>query len=453
MDEKTTHYKNSILLKSVELVGKKKDSLLLKYENTKDEEHPISINRTSNERVVNQKIIRNGETIYRVLYTLIETEEQFKNKIKKYKNAISLENCIFFIDVDFSDVEFQKPGLFMHSIFTKNVIFCKPRHTFLNPVKTKKFLEKMHFYNAKFLGHADFNYCEFQKEADFVDVTFKKSVGFRECIFNEVSFERYISGCFCEEASFSESNFIGFANFQKMVNYKKIDFSSSIFKQEIDFSYAKFFGEVNFSNTTVETYLSLLCSEVRSQINFNFSNINRLRLEPNILSKMSMYRTKTNDLIYEKNIFTKENVENKETALVLKNDALSKHDRISALNFHKLEYEKYWDEIINNLKDNLVDFVIIGIEKLFSNFGTNWLKAVTWLIGLSFLFSILIFLTESNCLLSFWELLLSTINPFYKPEGLHLSILSKYLVVIHKVVYFILLYEIIKSFRKFSIKL
>jgi hypothetical protein len=110
------------------------------------------------------------------------------------------------------------------------------------------------------------------------------------------------------------------------------------------------------------------------------------------------------------------------------------------LEFNRLEHEVYFNELNKNKSwNNFSDRFILEFEKIFSDFGTNIKKSIFYFI----FFNLFIFVSYGICydysfdkliipfkadIFTFFHFLTLIINPF-------------------------LIYEIIKSFRKYSRKL
>lgn len=139
--------------------------------------------------------------------------------------------------------------------------------------------------------------------------------------------------------------------------------------------------------------------------------------------------------------------------MVLKNIAIQQNDTISALEFHKKEINKYAQELKGKKSfSNCVDRRILGIERCVSDYGTNPLKAIGWycilIIALSIAYYIETYIRLNAPCLNFFELLLGILLPW--KVGLEDF---KCYHVISLIAQPILIYKIIKSFRKFSRRL
>ncbi|MCH9665245.1 MAG: hypothetical protein K0U41_05290, partial [Gammaproteobacteria bacterium] len=109
------------------------------------------------------------------------------------------------------------------------------------------------------------------------------------------------------------------------------------------------------------------------------------------------------------------------------------------------------------------DRFILRYSQLASNYGTSWIKPILWLFTVNFLFAIFLLFFKTNCndIGCFIDgLFQKTFNLFIPFSMIDASIntsgdskaLYSALNVLHKALYASLVYETVKSFRRFARK-
>lgn len=177
---------------------------------------------------------------------------------------------------------------------------------------------------------------------------------------------------------------------------------------------------------------------------------------------ISLSFSNIDEIFYRNDIFTRNNVKDRETFLILKQFAIKKHDHINALNFYKNEMQMHIKQLKEEKENKLVDYWILKFEEVASNFGTNPIRPIVLIFCISFVFSLFIsFFTNSwnvyfensllliNPTLSVKDILCITLDvkDIFIPPLLEIFNFFKNIILA------ILIYEAIKSFRKFSRKL
>ncbi|NQY23781.1 MAG: pentapeptide repeat-containing protein [Campylobacteraceae bacterium] len=282
-------------------------------------------------------------------------------------------------------------------------------------IKTAKL--SLNFQNCIFTEYADFGFQLFSKHVNFIGATFTKNADFRKTVFEE-------------DASFRFATFMKDAYFRDSVFEKEAYFDSTIFLQETYFGHADFFNYTSFKGAIINTFnLSNLITHEKFRLDLSFSQIGM------------MYYQNTN--------FKK--TDTKETFLILKQAALKQHDQINALDFYKKEMQAHKDSLEWCSRDCL-DKLVLSFERLSSNYGTNGIISILWVFAITFLFSGLMVGTYSL------EVFLHIINPLTKFNDIADTLvcnttLNHTLFIFHKLSLAVLIYETIKSFRKFSRKL
>ena len=155
--------------------------------------------------------------------------------------------------------------------------------------------------------------------------------------------------------------------------------------------------------------------------------------------------------------------QHKEIFLKLQEKAIENNDQ-SQINILQLEIKKCEHQILKKEKRslaNIQDLFIYSWGACISGHSTSWIKPIEWLFGINAFFTILIFWCYYGCVdcstlaTIFWEFF----NPVSSPKELLSSCVSKItwhlslLNVVQKIILGVLAYEIIKAFRRFTIKL
>lgn len=268
-----------------------------------------------------------------------------KNKIDEFNNAlgrvINLQNLI--IDrLDLSYIHFPIMTIQNITINQKNIFFS-------NCV----FHGNADFFAQIFHGICRFENSHFKDSANFRGATFKKKVFFNKCIFEHNV--RFIEAIFENKVSFWGAIF-----------HDKVHFDSTVFKETFNFTKTQI-NKITLVNTNVEN--------------------------ANLLEISAYDETNPKD----PKPLTKDNFENKESARLIKAHFEKQNNITEANKYFVIEQEKYIDELKD--KDNkteggkLTKLFPLYINKLVSNFGTDWVRSiiVLFLWGFVSLFSFMIF--------------------------------------------------------------
>lgn len=364
----------------------------------------------------------------------------------------------------FDKVFFNKLACFIQSIFTQRAEFREVFFIEYADFENVVFTYGVSFALTVFKKSSTFSNLKLERRGEFLHTLFEEDVNFRDSIFNGVpSFGG--STTFTKEADFSNSKFNKVAYFSGLTFKGKTDFSNSIFNEKIIFSNSIFKKLVNFSDSIFKKEACFLKSTFNEKINFFNATFNKKTdfSESTFKKEADFELSKINFLLFDNikgdGIFNLQKsqidkisysgtnikkVKNRETFLVLKNLALKQNDQISALDFHKKEYEKHFEEL--SFKNNFSDKFILYFEKMISGFGTSISKSITSFIIFNLTIIALYILLYNNfsCLklTDFVELVISL-----KADNF------TYFHVITLIINPILIYEIIKSFRKYSRRL
>jgi len=365
-------------------------------------------------------------------YSLIEDELNSNNlKHTKYSYCIFLK-IINIEKQTFNNLDFSN-SLFIDKVTLQDLTF-NSKVDFYNST----FLSDVKICNVNFLGDTNFMHTIFKSDLYFHNVYFKRNLSFENCDFAANAW--FADSEFIEEVNFNFSVFEKLANFQES-KFNKSYFNYATFNGKVIFAYSEFKNTVNFKDVFFKDYLDLRYIIEDKSCVFDFSGSH--------IESLNYSETKFNKFA------------NRETALFFKEHALKQNDQIRALEFYKKEMDSYCSDL--NEEKNWTDLTILKFEKWFSNYGTDPLIPIIYILLISFIFSLFISYNIERFDISFNNSLL-LINPTLSVSDIFeitlptfdIKKIPSYLEIINlfKNIFFaILIYETIKSFRKFSRKL
>ncbi|SMM98282.1 hypothetical protein SPONL_2091 [uncultured Candidatus Thioglobus sp.] len=317
------------------------------------------------------------------------SQKDFEIEGENGKRTIIKDNQIYYLIED-SLLAFEriKVGNFKHCIFLCDILF-----------EGQNFYETPDFSHTIFTKNANFKKTTFTKNADFLNAVFTQGANFKDAIFTKN------------------------ANFLSAIFTKNANFFSATFTQNADFYDATFNQDSDFGNTKIQGIL-------------NFTKVKKIKLDLQLAI--------VDRIEYGNTEFTSDN---RETLLILKNVALKQNDQIRALEFHQQEYRTHF----KNIKLG-GDKLILGFEYWASNFGTSAIVATSRFIGVIMLFYILIngFEGDVKTIIDFILPTSYDIDSIFKNYIFNIQQCDRWLFLIYKTLQLIMIYEIIKSFRKFS---
>ncbi len=323
------------------------------------------------------------------VYKLIEHEEQIKRRINSANDSI----------LDFSHCIITIDCDFSNKEFKHGVDF------------SFSIIDNIHFNESIFFEDSNFDYTHFSSKVEFSGAVFEKKANFRGALFDD-------------ECTFKDSVFKNYANFSPCIA-SSISFFNASFNTGIELRESKI-KKLNFSKVTLSN---------ESQIDFHSSEIDILK--------------------YRSTDF--KNFKNIATISIFKEECLKNHDNINALKFYKKEMVAHKHEVKG------IDWFILKVEECVSNFGTDPLRPLLIMFSISFIFAY--FLPEST---DSWSNYFSNIVLLLNPTSTISSILTIFDIkascvsnlhvleatnFLKNILFGILIYETIKSFRKFSRKL
>lgn len=197
------------------------------------------------------------------------------------------------------------------------------------------------FTQATFHGVSNFNYAKFQGKADFNGATFQGKAYFGGAIFG------------------SDANFL-----------------MSSFEDEVYFYNVTFKGKADFENTSFDKYLNM------KNLHFDKINLSGARFDDANFIGLTSDKYKTLQRI---------NFSNKETARVIKAHFDEQKNITESNKYFKLEQELYLQDLKS---DNSTEpnrrrtMIALYFNKLVSNFGTDWLRALSFIFMTGYAFMI-----------------------------------------------------------------
>jgi uncharacterized protein YjbI with pentapeptide repeats len=288
--------------------------------------------------------------------------------ILKNQSNIIYQMCTFNDDVSISKMDIEDSTinytLFRDCKFNKRVIAHNMtfKQGVFNNSKHNKFtnLYNLELYNClinddfilqaytisifdvsetTFNGKVKIQFCKLLSNATFYNTKFNNLADFYQTTFNKVEFERTD---FNEIAVFSEA----------------------IFNNNIHFKYTKFLKKSIFRDMIIKRKLDLRNTIFDDEANFL-------------------------DIRSEKEIHTPIQVENRETARVIKNFYETSNNVIEANKFYTLEMKEREKELNKDMQKahNLFEWITFKFHAISSNHSQDWVIASFWIICITLLYS------------------------------------------------------------------
>jgi len=274
------------------------------------------------------------------------------------------------------------------------------------------------------------------------------SFNFNYCIFNA---EVYLSGIkIKQKINFEHTVFKKSVNFKYSTFYKDAIFSDIYFKENTYFSASAFIYMVDFQNSKCEKIFDF------SDVAFSLLNLDKSYFPHASYLRLSGWDKNTHEDIARERLASK-HFQTKETARIIKAH-FEKQNNITESNiYYPIEMEMYRDEIayvdINSLLNFFLNknYFVTTVSKYVSNFGTNWVKVLGWII----LFSITIliihdgFPSNKETLLNMPNRAMELINPlnvFKKDYNLYDG--HEFLAMIVRIITVYLFWQFTMAFRQ-----
>jgi len=339
--------------------------------------------------------------------------------------------CNGYISVnDFSGFYF--PGIvnFSRATFCNKVTFSEAR-----------FIKDVYFTITTFKGDAEFYGVNYLDEVDFGRAKFERNAYFTKSIFNNVAeFSNVvISGnAYFEDSSFCKSAIFSTSRFVEIINFKNVSFSDDVcfdqssrfsghaffnnatFNRKANFSKAIFNNRMFFTNTIFNGHTNFDEVEfnnnhaifVDTKFNSSTSFIKAIFEYPPLFHKADIHQDTS---FYQARYTKKDGSENCIRAWRTLKLAMNKiHDHENELLYftYELDAKRAILKIENKLL-SWINWFLISCYKKSSNYGTNILIPLGWLILLFFIFAFLYS--------SFWICKCNLSNYEYYSRGLQLS--------------------------------
>ena len=379
-------------------------------------------------------------------------EELVRYMSKKSFERLEFEDCIFCMELDLDSLDIGIIN-FSNCVFLKDF---KIRRTKASKVRFYKSFFENNLSIAK-VSIDEFEFYESVIKNNQALGVFESTFLYISILLNEYTQPIQIYGCkfekyFMYKTFLEEGGFISILNTEV---YGKTDFSGArfsnfqstqvVFHKQVNFDNVEFKKQPNLSNTEFLESVYLHKAVFFKGVDLSYVNLG---------SQASLN-------FFEEKIYENDNIssiKNQETYRVLKNESLRKSDSIKAIEYYKKECEHHYQSLKWQGRDFFNKF-ILWFEKNVSGYGTSAGMA----IAIFFLFNIIIFTFCLDYLMLFDKYvlkgILTVVDDFFKTLIPTISYSKNsiysyaWLKVLHFVINAILIYEIIKSFRKYSRKL
>lgn len=214
---------------------------------------------------------------------------------------------------------------------------------------SEHFIQEVSFLNATFIGKIDFSNVTFYGNAKFDGTNFKNTVTFHNSIFaNQTNFKDAI---FENEAIFDEA----------------------IFEKKVSFWGAKFKNKIHFDSTVSKDTFNF------TKVSFNFITLKNTNIDNGSFLEITGL-----DKTGKETIINKDNFANKESARLIKAHFEKQGNITEANKYFVIEQEKYISDLRNgNFKNEdkrITKLIPLWLNKVVSNFGTDWIRASLFLL-------------------------------------------------------------------------
>ena len=358
--------------------------------------------------------------------------------------AIDFTSTTFKCNVDFSRTTFKYNVYCLLAKFEANVDFKATKFEGGGSFESTVFDKKVDFLLAIFKRESDFWSTEFQGEVKFWWATFESHVGFSESKFNrEVDFRG---------ANFNNTVNFNDAHFSQKITMSKIDVRSKVSFLNTKFDSGISFFDCNFNDTIQFEKILLPIENNNNELSFSNCSFNSDSLvivqnidnnnhnitieNTTIRGGVIMRNIKANSLSLKDSIVTgtvslSDNVVFKKTIgrrtdCILKHEALKINDNVGYLKYRKQEHIKIYQELLaeNKHVKGCTERVVVGLNRISSDFGQRWDRGVLFTFGSAVLFYSLflccIYFAKVEydwtfCTLNFWSIYVNNILEFIWP--------------------------------------
>ncbi|MBE0514040.1 pentapeptide repeat-containing protein [Sulfurimonas sp.] len=256
------------------------------------------------------------------------------------KCHIEFNNCTFLDEVNLQRYEFKESVIFNNCTFEKEV-----------------------HLNDSLNAYIEFRSCDFKdQKLKLNDKTFYKLFHLIDC--NNIALLNMENINFMDSASFSQSNL-------KKVKFNEARFGGMAifvkthFYEDTKFNYCLFEENVFFNEAIVHKTIDLKNAIFKKEVNFlDMKNENE-------------------------NVLKAKNIENRETARIIKHSFEKQDNIIEANKFYALEMHKRDEELSEIKKDNFKDWIVFKLHKISSNHSQDWVLVLLWIINISYVYKFL----------------------------------------------------------------
>lgn len=340
-------------------------------------------------------------------------------------------NDINFLDFSFQNIEIRSTKEFRTNLYIENFIIKKLfiHNTYIIPISLNS------FSNLIINNMLIFNNCKFDS-VNFDKSKIKYGLTFNECEFNSLmsykdcveSFKIILSitNCTFKKSSYFDNSIFQSINIRDTIFEEKVSFDS-VKTNAVNLSQIIFLGNAYFDN---------------------FKILNPFKNTFSITEKKRTYRTIKQEL---------QKLENRIDYNIF---------RVYELTMHKLEVKELLQDskVSKNERSSLIkDKCILFLHQYASNFGTDWKKALTFVLCSGFTFYTILFMVENsnkefdiygfhNYIKGFFNYIMVTNfdNPLDNKDELKFNYIPSYFIfIIGKIFIAFGIYEMIQSFRKF----
>jgi len=318
-----------------------------------------------------KEYIKNESNLFNIeLKHIYFPEEYSYNFIFDFDNLqkVSFSHCIFFKDENINKVE---PKAF--SIHYYNCVFNKQWshiHNLNITYNDCTFNDKIYLYNPY-----DVNKIDNIELLDFSNCTIKQSFHMDystmdKCPISQINIQNTI---FHKEFKINNCNIeyiILYHNVFKDIvelndNILKFqDLTKNTFNSITSFLDTTFKGNTNFEDDVFEKLVLFR----------NATFMNKLNLENTIFKDEANFLNLKNK---DGNKLEAENIENRETARIIKHSFDKIGNIIEANKYYAFEMEKREEEL--KFKDNPLDWLVFKLHKISSNHSQNWILPLLWI--------------------------------------------------------------------------
>ena len=315
----------------------------------------------------------------------------------------------------------------------------------------------------------------------FRHLTLKDVIDFQESVFldtvdfvGDIVFEKFVD--FSSAIFYRRFRVADWAKFQEGVDFRKAEFReevsfSEVSSRNVKFDSAEFLKGVDFVSVNVANLASFSNARFRDNASFKSVKCKRMLFESARAENLILRDVEVSESLNLRNSIIDyldcsgikvSDAQNRETFRILKNAAIQQNDRISALDFHKKEYKKYAEEIANE-EGLWRDKFILWFGYYASEHGTNWALPLFWIVAIILLFESHFLWTSLHNFIAEKAVTGADILHLLSEAVSNLNITDTFegdpedgtifFKVIRTTLISALIYEAIKSFRKFSRRL